>query len=225
MATTEKITLDRLTQDSVSVLKQRFDENGQQVGSNLRCAYMNSAISRAKLQEELPEDKWNDLIAVWGDKPTVEDPVITEPSLEDMKADLIKRMSNECNKAILNGVDLLLPDGETYHFSMEIEDQLKIQALALKVANGETELPYHADGELCRFFTAEEILMLNQAMENLVTYETTYFNSLKTYINSIENTDDLNTVNYGMEIPEDYQSEVYKALIDIQEVQEVTENE
>lgn len=225
MELTEKITIDRLTQDSVSILKQQFDKNGQQVGSNIRCAYMNSASSREKLQEELPKDKWDDLITVWGDKPTVEDPVIPEPSLEDMKADLIKRMSNECNKAILNGVDLLLPDGETYHFSMEIEDQLKIQALALKVANGETELPYHADGELCRFFTAEEILMLNQAMENLVTYETTYFNSLKTYINSIENTDDLNTVNYGMEVPEEYQSEVYKALINLQEVQEVTGNE
>ncbi|MCH5301124.1 MAG: hypothetical protein J1E56_07385 [Ruminococcus sp.] len=225
MATTEKITLDRLTKDSVSILKQQFDENGQQVGLNFRCAYMNSESSRAKLQEELPKDKWNDLITVWGNKPIIKEPIIPEPSLEDMKADLIKRMSNECNKAILNGVDLLLPDGETYHFSTEIEDQLKIQALALKAANGETELPYHADGEPCRFFTAEEILMLNQAMENLVTYETTYFNSLKTYINSIENTDDLNSIKYGMEIPEDYQSEVYKALIDIQEVQEVTENE
>lgn len=224
MATTEKITLDRLTKDSVSILKQQFDENGQQVGLNFRCAYMNSESSRAKLQEELPQDKWNDLISIWGDKPIVKDPVIIEPSLEDMKTYLINQMSNECNKAILNGVDLQI-NGKVNHFSMEIEDQLKIQALALKVANGETELPYHADGELCRFFTAEEILMLNQAMENLVTYETTYFNSLKTYINSIENTDDLNTVNYGMEIPEEYQSEVYKALIDIQEVQEVTENE
>ena len=218
MVTTEKITLDRLTQDSVSILTQQFDDDGNQVGTNVRCAYMNSPSSREKLQKELSKDKWNELIAVWGDKPTVEDIEIPEPDLEDVKTDLINQMSNECNKTILNGVDLLMPDGKTYHFSMQIEDQLKIQALALKAANGETVLPYHADGEPCRFFTVEEISALNQAMESLITFETTYFNSLKTYINSIENIDDLSAIKYGIAIPEKYQSEVLKQLIEAQKV-------
>lgn len=225
MVTTEKITLDRLTQDSVSILTQQFDDDGNQVGTNVRCAYMNSPSSRESLHTQLPEDKWNELIAVWGDKPTVEDIEIPEPDLEDVKTEIINQMSNECNKTILNGVDLLMPDGKTYHFSMQIEDQLKIQALALKAANGETVLPYHADGEPCRFFTVEEILMLNQAMEDIITFETTYFNSLKTYISSIENIDDLSAIKYGIEIPEEYQSEVYKKLCDIQEAQKVTKDE
>ena len=191
---TEKITLDMLTKDSVSILKQQFDDEENQVGLNVRCAYMNTAKSREKLKQDLPPEKWDELIAVWGDEPTIEDPKIPEPDIESVKASLINQMSNECNRIILNGVDLEMSDEKTYHFSMQIEDQLKIQALALKVKNGETELPYHADGEPCRFFSVDEILALNQAMEYLITYQTTYFNSLRTYVQNIKDIDTLSTI-------------------------------
>lgn len=211
---TEKITLDCLTSDSVSILRQEFDEEGNQVGYNTRRAYMNSPNSREELQQELPEDKWQELITVWGDKPTIEDLkfelVVT---IDDMKASLIDKMSNKCNQIITYGFDLMLDDGKTYHFSLQIEDQLKIQALALKVQSGETVLPYHADGEPCRFFSAAEVSNLNSQMENIITYQTTYFNSLRDYINSMTTIEELDTVTYGMEIPVEYQSEVLKALM------------
>lgn len=64
----EKITLDMLTKDSVSVLKQKFIEiNGteMQVGGNVRNAYMNCENDRKILKAELSEEYYNAVMAVW----------------------------------------------------------------------------------------------------------------------------------------------------------------
>lgn len=70
MEITEKITLDMLTKDSVSVLRQKFISlNGTdvQVGENVRNAYMNCEEDRKILREQLSEEYYNAVIAVWGD--------------------------------------------------------------------------------------------------------------------------------------------------------------
>ena len=64
----EKITLDRLTKDSVSVLRQKFITlNGEdvQVGGNVRNAYMNCENDREILKVELSEEYYNAVMAVW----------------------------------------------------------------------------------------------------------------------------------------------------------------
>lgn len=64
----EKITLDMLTKDSVSVLRQKFISlNGTdvQVGENIRNAYMNCEEDRKILREQLSEEYYNAVIAVW----------------------------------------------------------------------------------------------------------------------------------------------------------------
>lgn len=74
MELTEKITLDMLTQDSVSVLRQRFlnvSGTEMQVGENVRNAYVNSTSGRKNLKEALPDEYYNAVLAVWGDIPTV----------------------------------------------------------------------------------------------------------------------------------------------------------
>ena len=74
--TTEKITLDNLTEKSVSVLTQQFaDLNGQtvQIGENHRRAYMNSKYGRIELEATLPEPYLSSVLAVWGEEPTIVD--------------------------------------------------------------------------------------------------------------------------------------------------------
>ena len=74
--TTEKITLDNLTEKSVSVLTQQFAEiNGQtvQIGENHRKAYMNSKYGRIELEATLPEPYLSSVLAVWGEEPTIVD--------------------------------------------------------------------------------------------------------------------------------------------------------
>ena len=73
--TTEKITLDNLTEKSVSVLTQQFAEiNGQtvQIGENHRTAYINSEYGRIELKEKLPEPYLSSVLAVWGENPIFE---------------------------------------------------------------------------------------------------------------------------------------------------------
>ncbi len=77
----EKITLDMLTKDSVSVLRQQFlTFNGEemQVGGNIRNAYMNSKSGREQLKTVLSDEYYNAVMAVWGDNPTVDEPAESE---------------------------------------------------------------------------------------------------------------------------------------------------
>ena len=79
----EKITLDMLTKDSVSVLRQQFiNYNGteMQVGENIRNAYSNNEDDRALLKNILSEEYYNAVMAVWGDSPTVDEPTEDEPT-------------------------------------------------------------------------------------------------------------------------------------------------
>ena len=72
-----KITLDMLTTDSVSVLKQQYitvDGTDVKVGENVRNAYMNTQTEREQLKAKLPEEYYNAVMAVWGDTPTVAEP-------------------------------------------------------------------------------------------------------------------------------------------------------
>ncbi len=64
----EKITLDMLTKDSVSVLRQQFlIFNGEemQVGVNIRNAYMNDESGIEQLRKVLSDEYFNAVMAVW----------------------------------------------------------------------------------------------------------------------------------------------------------------
>jgi len=78
---------------------------------------------------------------------------------------------------------------------------------------GETLIPYHADGELCKMFSAEDINTIINTATAFKTYHITYFNSLKVYINALESMSDVTAITYGVSIPVEYQSDVLKALL------------
>lgn len=64
----EKITLDMLTKDSVSVLRQQFlTFNGEemQVGGNIRNTYMNDEFGREQIRKVLSDEYYNAVMAVW----------------------------------------------------------------------------------------------------------------------------------------------------------------
>lgn len=162
-------------------------------------------------------DLYDGLLAALNENALIEEPEevieIDNSDIEMVREGKINAMSRECEQSIINGLDIELSDGENHHFSLEVTDQIMISVLATKAAAGETNLPWHADGEPCQFWSSEDILAINKAMETLVTYHQTYFNSLKMYILSIDNVMELNEIVYGCAIPEEYQSDVYKVLI------------
>jgi len=70
----EKITLDALNVNSVSIKKQRYtvvDGKEYPIGEPWRRAYVNSAQGRTQVQAEVPEPYSSAIMAVWGDAPTV----------------------------------------------------------------------------------------------------------------------------------------------------------
>lgn len=136
-----------------------------------------------------------------------------EATLAFVKEMKIAQMSKMCNQTIVNGIDVVLSDGETHHFSLEITDQIKIQALALKAQNGTETLFWHEDDKLCQFYSASDILTIYAALEAIQTFETTYFNSLKMYIMELDNIEEVSAITYGIDIPVEYQSEVLKYLL------------
>jgi len=72
----EKIILDKLTQDSVSVKIQRYiviDGQEYPIGEPYRKAYVNSVRGRQAVENEVPEPYRSAIFAVWGDEPTVGD--------------------------------------------------------------------------------------------------------------------------------------------------------
>jgi len=125
----------------------------------------------------------------------------------------LREMSEACQQSIEYGFDVVLSDGKVHHFSLTLVDQVMLRELKQKALAGETQLPWHADGEPCKFYPAEDILEINRQMEDLVTFSETYFNSLKQYILSMNVIEQINAVTYGQEIPEAYWSDVYRAII------------
>ena len=119
-------------------------------------------------------------------------------------------MSNMCRTTIEAGFDLILR-GETHHFSLTTQDQLNLMSLNL-TAQTEELIPYHADGEEVTFYTAEEINQIIAAAAAHKNYQLAYYNSLKVYINALDNMEDIAAVAYGTPIPDEYKSDVLRVL-------------
>jgi hypothetical protein len=132
--------------------------------------------------------------------------------LADIKATKLKEISKKCEDTIYNGVDVKMPDG-TYHFSLTEEDQLNIFGLQAKISAGQTALEYHADGQPCKYYSVEDIQKLITAAMTFVSYNTTYCNSLNMWIKAETDSTVIESIYYGIDIPETYQSDVLKKYL------------
>ena len=137
-----------------------------------------------------------------------------EEPLNTIKANKTAEMSAACRAAIVAGFDVALSDGKDHHFSLTVEDQLNLNALFGLLATGAEQVPYHADGETCMYFTAADMQTVVQEATAHKTYHESYFNSLKAYIASKRTAASVDAIEYGTEIPEQYQSDVLKALLE-----------
>lgn len=145
------------------------------------------------------------------------EPEYIEPYIEPEKEGVdfirqskINEMSYQCRKAIENGIDIELR-GEIKHFSLDTQDQLNLITLS-EMAKTQTLIPYHADGEECTFYTNEEINEIVETATSFKIYHTTYYNALKTYINALDTIEEIAAITYGVEIPDEYKSDVLRVI-------------
>lgn len=141
--------------------------------------------------------------------PTPVDPILLN-SIEYIREAKIKEMSLACRRVIESGFDIELRES-THHFSLDTQDQLNLISLG-GMAQTEEWIPYHADGEVCIYYSAAEINQIVAAATAHKVYHTTYYNALKTYINALSTIEEIAAVTYGTDIPEEYKSEVLKSI-------------
>ena len=134
-----------------------------------------------------------------------------EDALSVVMAAKLGEISKTCNAVIVNGVDITLGDEEV-HFNLSIEDQSNINNLFRVVELGGTEFPYQSDGGVCRVYSASEIGQIYVAAQTLITTQTTYHNELKQYVQSLESAEAISAVQYGMNLPEPYLTEMNEKL-------------
>ena len=135
-----------------------------------------------------------------------------QPPLEEVKADKIADLSAACNAAIVAGMDVETTQG-TEHFSLEETDQINLTTALTAVQAGAASYPYHADGQLCRMFTAAEIQTIAQASVQHKLYHTTLCNHLLTWARRAETAEELTGISYTAEnLPEDLAANMAEVL-------------
>lgn len=165
----------------------------------------NSLIEAIENHETIPDEEEEEPIVEPVEEPTEPDEV-----LEYVRSGKIKEMSAACHQTIEDGFDLELR-GNTYHFSLTTQDQINLINLSA-MAQTQELIPYHADGEETSFYTSDEINMIAQTATQLKIYNTTYYNALKSYINSLETIEEIAAITYGTSIPDEYKTDVLKIL-------------
>ena len=131
----------------------------------------------------------------------------TDNALETVRTAKVMEISKACNATIVAGVDVSI-QGRTDHFNLALEDQSNINNLFRVVELGGTEFPYQADDGTCLVYSAKEIAQIYIAAQTLITTQTAYHNALKAYVNALGTSDQIAAIQYGVELPEPYATEL-----------------
>ena len=120
------------------------------------------------------------------------DIVATSEPIDKVISQKKAKLSEECEKAIVAGVDV----GDA-HYSLTIEDQANILALT-PLAQAGNSVFYHQDGEMCREYSSDEFLAVVNAATVFKTLQTTYCNLLMRQVEAMTNAEEVRAVKYGV---------------------------
>ena len=138
-----------------------------------------------------------------------------EPTLEEVQEAKVAEMNAAQQEIVAQGCEVELSDGTKESFTLTTNDQLSLNALSVKSLEGMETLPWHPADETvpCKFYSEEDMKKITDACVSWVTYHVTYFRDLRIYIRSLEDKESVQDITYGTVIPEEYQSEVLKAIL------------
>lgn len=133
-----------------------------------------------------------------------------DDTLEFVKARKIAEMKAMCNKSITNGFDITLDSG-TCHFSLSIYDQLNLVSM-IAYGNVSSDVMYHADNELTTTYSTEDAKHIFNKYMNFKAYHMEYFHAIKAYIDAQTDINLIGGIEYGIEIPKEFKTEVLTKL-------------
>lgn len=133
-------------------------------------------------------------------------------SLEDARKAKYQEIASACEQTIYAGVDVSTSSG-VEHFSLTEKDQLNLFGKKMQLLAGEEKLEYHEDGQPCKYFSAADMQKIVDTAMFYVSYNTTYCNALNMWIKSISKASELEQIQWGTKIPEEFQNEVLKDYV------------
>ena len=138
---------------------------------------------------------------------------VNSMSVDEYRDFVLEQVSKDCTQDIYNGTTIMI-NGTEQNFSFKSEDQINLLQLYLmtKMYPTITAVPYHADGNTCMFYTAEQIQTIYMTLIIRLITITTYVNQLNLYAKTMMTKNDLSQIKYGMELPEEYSSVVSRIV-------------
>lgn len=113
------------------------------------------------------------------------------PALDQMRQEKLAVVGRMCQNTIYAGVEV---GGR--HYSLSEHDQIELMGQSDAIKQGVVSVPYHADGELCRLYTAEEFSEIATAATAHIFYHRTYCNHLNAWIRRSTTVDEVSGIAY-----------------------------
>lgn len=168
-----------------------------------------------------------DTVADW-EHPRIEDIIIIlsntapvapaepiAPTLAEVQTAKLAEINAACDAAITAGCDVTLSDGMAGHISLTPEDQINLTTAQSAVTGGAAGYPYHLDGELCKIYSASDILTMARAAVAHILYHTTYCNHLHSWVSRCVAVSDVSGIAYGCDLPADLAANMQTILTTI----------
>lgn len=130
-------------------------------------------------------------------------PELYEPTFSEVLEQKISELSSACQNAIEDGLDI-----NGLHYSYTFEDQQNLTDIINTVKITGLPLGYHADGENCTEYTAEELMNIYIQLSLNKYCQITYFNQARNFLKSLEITDENKNIvlsySYGTPLTDSY---------------------
>ena len=106
------------------------------------------------------------------------------PTYEEVLNEKIMELSSACQMTIESGLEI-----NGLHYSYTEKDQINLNDIVSTVKLTGLPLGYHADGENCTEYTAEELMNIYIQLAMNKYCQQTYFNQARSYLNSLKESD------------------------------------
>lgn len=109
------------------------------------------------------------------------------------------------------GVEVKISTG-TERFPLKDENLTFLFGKQMEVTSGNKELISYQDAQdRCKFYTRGDMQTIINSAFAFVDYQTTYRNNLCEWVDECQRIPEVEKISYGVEIPEEYQNEVYRS--------------
>ncbi len=137
------------------------------------------------------------------------------PTLEEVKESKKQEIRLMYQSVTANGIDVDLSIGRQ-HFPLGSEDITFLMGKKIELESGAAEVSYQDSDNRCMFISSADMQAIITAALTFVNIQTTYRNNLCEWVDLCKTKEEAEAVSYGVDIPPEYQNEVYKRHMQLQ---------